>query len=196
MRGAALFANVEWGEYKIGDLFDSSNGDFDIQKAHINGRGEYVITSGVANDGIAGRTDIEARLFEEKTITVDMFGNVFYRNFKYKMVTHARVFSLRPKFAISDRQGLFLANTLRWLSHKYSYDQMCSWEKIKDSTIFLPTREEKIDFAFMEAFVAELEAQRVAELEAYLTATGLRDYHLTADERAALSADDIQWGGV
>lgn len=41
-----------------------------------------------------------------------MFGNAFYRQFKYKMVTHARVFSLEPKFKISDRQGLFLSNFL------------------------------------------------------------------------------------
>ena len=38
----------------------------------------------------------------------------------------------------------------------------------------------------MEKFVAELEAQRTAELEAYLSAAGLKDYTLTTEEKRAL----------
>ncbi|WP_300450077.1 hypothetical protein [uncultured Helicobacter sp.] len=29
----------EWKEFRIGDLFISYNGDFDIQKTHLNDRG-------------------------------------------------------------------------------------------------------------------------------------------------------------
>ena len=70
--------------------------------------GEYVITAGVSNNGILGKSDIEAKVFKSKTITVDMFGYAFYRSFNYKMVTHARVFSLTPKNKITENQGMFL----------------------------------------------------------------------------------------
>lgn len=67
-------------------------------------------------------------------------------------------------------------------------------EDIKKHIIQLPTKEGKINFEFMESFVAELEAQRIAELEAYLTVTGLKDYELTEDEKIALeSLDNIDW---
>ena len=65
--------------------------------------------------------------------------------------------------------------------------------------IHLPTQNGKIDFAFMENFIAELEAERIAELEAYLRVTGLSDYILTEEERAVLEAfrsGKISWGGV
>ena len=65
--------------------------------------------------------------------------------------------------------------------------------------IHLPTQNGKIDFAFMENFIAELEAERIAELEAYLKVTGLGDYILTEEERAVLEAfrnGKISWGGV
>ena len=52
--------------------------------------------------------------------------------------------------------------------------------------IHLPTQNGQIDFAFMEQFIAELEAERIAELEAYLSATGLQDYTLTKEEEEAL----------
>ena len=121
--------NIEWGEYRLENLFDSFNGNFDIQKDHINGNGDYVITAGLTNNGVLGRTDVEARIFDGNTITIDMFGSVFYRQFKYKMVTHARVFSLKTKFEISKKQGLFLANSLHFLSKKFGYENMCSWER-------------------------------------------------------------------
>ena len=171
-------------------MFTSSNGNFDIQKSHINGNGSYVITAGLTNNGILGKTDINAKTFDENTITVDMFGTVFYRPFQYKMVTHARVFSLKPNFKISEKQGLFISNSFHFLNKMYGYENMCSWEKIKSEKIKLPTKNGEIDYDFMSDFIAELEQVRVAELEAYLLATGLNDYTLTDEEQRIL--DDFE----
>lgn len=160
--------NIKWEDYKLDTLFDSFNGNFDIQKEHINGIGDYVITSGLTNNGILGRTDVEAKIFDKNTITVDMFGFAFFRQFKYKMVTHARVFSLKPKLEISEKQGLFLTNALHFLNKKFGYGNMCSWEKIKNEVIQLPTKNGKIDFEFMENFIAEIETERLEPLKAYI----------------------------
>ena len=127
--------SVKWGEYRLEELFESSNGNFDIQKEHINGNGVYVITAGLTENGILGKTDIKAKIFDKNTITIDMFGNTFYRQFQYKMVTHARVFSLKPKFDITEKQGLFISNSFHFINKKFGYENMCSWVKIKDETI-------------------------------------------------------------
>ena len=117
-----------------------------------------------------------------------MFGAAFYRQFNYKLVTHARVFSLSPKFEMTQRQGLFFANAMTYLKSKFGFENMCSWEKIKEDTILLPkTEDNKIDFEFIENFVRELERARLRELEAYLAATGLNNYELTATDKAALN---------
>lgn len=183
----ARLQSVKWGKYKIGDLFESSNGDYDIQKKHINGKGEWVITAGLTNNGVLGRSDVNSKIFNANTITIDMFGSAFYRQFPYKMVTHARVFSLKPRFDITDRQGIFIANTLSYLYHHFGYENMCSWEKIKDRQIELPLNANgEIDFDYMEDYVRELERERIRELEAYLQATGLKDYNITPEEELAL----------
>jgi hypothetical protein len=137
-----------------------------------------------------GKTDVSATIFDENTITIDMFGFAFYRQFKYKIVTHARVFSIKPKFIISQKQGLFLANSLHFLNKKFGYENMCSWTKVKSEKIQLPTKNNKPDFKFMENFIAELEAEHIAELEAYLTVTNLKDYTLTNEEQNIL--DDFE----
>ncbi|EJB45823.1 restriction endonuclease subunit S [Helicobacter pylori] len=185
---------IKWGEFKLGDLFEASNGDFDIQKRHINHKGEFVITAGLSNNGVLGQSDIKAKVFESHTITIDMFGCAFYRSFAYKMVTHARVFSLKPKFKINHKIGLFLSTLFFGYPKKFGYENMCSWVKIKNDKVILPLKPtantqtfEDIDFTFMEKFIAELEQCRLAELEAYLKATGLENTTLSNDEENALN---------
>ncbi|GAA8025378.1 restriction endonuclease subunit S [Helicobacter pylori] len=209
---------IKWGEFRLGDLFEASNGDFDIQKRHINHKGEFVITAGLSNNGVLGQSDIKAKVFESHTITIDMFGCAFYRSFPYKMVTHARVFSLKPKFEINHKIGLFLSTLFFDYPKKFGYENMCSWAKIKNDKVILPLKTtaktqtlEDIDFPFMEKFIAELEQCRLAELEqcrlaeleqcrlaeleAYLKATGLSNTTLSSDEENALNVFNNSIGG-
>ncbi|GAA7272871.1 restriction endonuclease subunit S [Helicobacter pylori] len=183
-------------------MFEASNGDFDIQKRHINHKGEFVITAGLSNNGVLGQSDIKAKVFESHTITIDMFGCAFYRSFPYKMVTHARVFSLKPKFEINHKIGLFLSTLFFGYPKKFGYENMCSWAKIKNDKVILPLKPtanaqtlEDIDFPFMEKFIAELEQCRLAELEAYLKAAGLENTTLSSGEENALNVFNNSGGG-
>ncbi len=175
---------------------------FDIQKRHINHKGEFVITAGLSNNGVLGQSDIKAKVFESRTITIDMFGCTFYRSFPYKMVTHARVFSLKPKFEINHKIGLFLSTLFFGYPKKFGYENMCSWAKIKNDKVILslkPTAKtqtlDDIDFDFMEKFIAELEQCRLAELQAYLKAAGLENTTLSSDEENALNVFNNSGGG-
>ncbi|MFP6288110.1 restriction endonuclease subunit S [Helicobacter pylori] len=185
---------IKWGEFRLGDLFEASNGDFDIQKRHINHKGEFVITAGLSNNGVLGQSDIKAKVFESHTITIDMFGCAFYRSFPYKMVTHARVFSLKPKFEINHKIGLFLSTLFFGYPKKFGYENMCSWAKIKNDKVILPLKPtaktqtfEDIDFDFMEKFIAELQA--------YLKAAGLENTTLSSEEENALNVFNNSGGG-
>lgn len=125
-------------------------------------------------------------MFDGNTLTVDMFGYTFYRNFKYKLVTHARVFSLKPLFEMTENQGLFLASSLNFLHTKFGYNNMCSWEKIKNLNIKLPIKNEKIDFQFMESFINELEEEHINKISNFLNANGLDNPELTFEEKKIL----------
>ena len=183
--------------YKLEDIFTAANGNFDIQQKHINGIGDYVISSGVQNLGIIGKTDVEAKIFPSNTITVDMFGNVYYRDFPYKMVTHARVFSLSFKNKqVSSRAALFISSCMQFLNQKFSYSDMASWEKIKKQgiSIYLPTKNNQIDFDYMEERIRVLEEERIRVLESYLKVSGLTDCNLAKEEEKILHS--IQHGNI
>lgn len=128
----------EGREFVFSDLFTSQTGDTDIQKKDINGKGYYVVSAGLSNRGIIGKTDRESKVIDKNTITVDMFGNAFYRDTEYKMVTHARVFALSPKFEMTEKIGLYMTSCMSYLAKKFAYSNMCSWNKIQDLPLCLP----------------------------------------------------------
>ena len=150
------------------ELFESSNGDFDIQKTHINDLGDYVITAGLSNNGILGKTDIKVKIFNANTITIDMFGNAFYRQFRYKMVTHARVFSLKSILSVTQRQGIFLSSAMHFLKYNFGYENMCSWAKIKQEKISLPVKKDReINFEYMEILISAVQKLVIKDVVEY-----------------------------
>ena len=196
---------LAWKVGKICDLFTWSNGNTDIKKEDINGKGYLVVSSGVENQGIIGRTDMSARVLPKNTVTIDMFGNVYYRNFEYKEVTHARVFTLIPNnFTLNTQTGLYIVTSLKWLSKVYSYDNMCSYEKIKNVEIKLPVKESSntehqytvsdIDWNYMQEYIRKLELERIGELELYLKVTGLSSYELTDEEKIVMAKNGKSGG--
>ena len=145
--------------FKLDEIFFAESGDFDIKKEHINGLGIDVVTAGETNNGILGKSNIEAKIIDGNTITIDMFGKCTYRANHYKMVTHARVFSLKCLFDnFNEMSGLYIATVMQKLVNGFSYSNMCSWTKIKNSSINLPVKESgEIDWEYMEKYIKATE---------------------------------------
>ena len=141
-------------EFRVGDLFDGDLGDTDIKAEDINDMGYPTITSGTYDFGVLGNTDVPAKIISKNTITIDMFGNSYYRTFDYKLVTHARVFSLIPKFNTTKNAGLYLKTSLFYLTKMFGYSNMCSYNKIKELFLNLPAIDKNTpDFDFMEVYI-------------------------------------------
>ena len=152
-------------EYRLEELFCSQTGDIDIQQKDINGKGEYFINSGVENNGIKGKTDRKAKIFNENTITIDFWGLANYRNFKYKMATHNHVFSLSGDVIKNEKVGLYLVSTMEYFSKLFSYSNMGTWNKMKNLTILLPVdNNNNIDYKYMELYITTLEKLAIKEV--------------------------------
>lgn len=129
-----------------------------------------------------------------KTFVVSYQGEDFFSNDSHNLALYLKNINKRTKPI-----QLFLAACITTcLKHKYSWGNSISNKKIQDDTVLLPVKDGEIDFDFMESFIAELEAQRVAELSAYLTVSGYDNYELSAEELDALrefgSFTDRNWG--
>jgi hypothetical protein len=185
---------VEWGVFNLEELFGkSTRGKRLKSEDRISGTLPFV-TAGEKDEGISAFIGNDVTVFSENTITIDMFGSAKYRNYKYGCDDHIAVVHTQK---LPKPVAIFITSAI----HKKSYTGEFHYGRnfyAKDAdtlNISLPTNNGKIDFKFMESFIAELEAERIAELEAYLLATGLKDYTLTDEEKQVLEDfENIKWG--
>ncbi|CCI24154.1 restriction endonuclease subunit S [Microcystis aeruginosa] len=185
---------MEWGVFNLEELFGkSTRGKRLKSEDRISGTLPFV-TAGEKDEGISAFIGNDVTVFSENTITIDMFGSAKYRNYKYGCDDHIAVVHTEK---LPKPVAIFITSAI----HKKSYTGEFHYGRnfyAKDAdtlNISLPTNNGKIDFDFMESFIAELEAERIAELEAYLLATGLKDYTLTDEEQQVLDDfENIKWG--
>ncbi len=122
-----------------------------------------------------------------------MFANAFYRNYSYSADDNILV--LFEKQPIPSKAKIFIINLInKVLCNKFSYGKQYRMGSFEQTKIQLPIFNGKINFSFMENFIAQLEAERLAQLEAYLVVTGLKNYALTAEEEQVLNDfKNVKW---
>ena len=98
-----------------------------------------------------------------------MFGNVFYRDEPYKMVTHARVFTLLPlQFSLDRQLGEFFEAQISKACAGYDYNNMCSFAKIRDKEINIPVNPDGTpNFDYMERYIRAIEKMIIANMVKY-----------------------------
>lgn len=188
----------------MGELFDISNtSSFNADKL-VDGDDYDYVTRTSNNQGVLRTTGFinkdninEAGVWSLGLLRMDFF----YRKKRWYAGQFVRKIvpkiELTPKVvpfftAVLNRQKPILLSVLvRHIDDTF-----------RNLNIKLPVKDGKIDFDFMESFIAELEAERVAELEAervaelsaYLKISGLDNYELSQQEIKALEKlKTISW---
>ena len=154
-----LINTKSWNEFRIGDYFNIYLSKDDIQpKKHIVKGNIPLISSGKTNNGIATYIkDDYAKLWDDGTITVDMFGKAFYQNKPYYCVSHGRVNILQAKFNMSEKVALFVISAIERISSKYEFKEMCTGTKLSNDIIKLPaTLNGQPDWEYMENYMKKV----------------------------------------
>ena len=181
---------VKWGEFRLTDIFVVKNTSNLLASDIIAGSGEtpYLCASS-ENNAVSSYIKYDKEHLEKgncifiggKTFVVTYQSKDFYSNDSHNLALYLK------KGTPSKTAFLYMASCVyKSLHRKYSWGNSISKAKIQEDIITLPVSNGKIDFAFMDSFMAELEAERVAELSAYLTVSGLDNYELSGDEVQAL----------
>ena len=186
---------VKWGEFKYKEVFNRIEQGRRLKKDdQIDGTIPFVM-SGTTNAGVVNYISNPVASFPKNAITIDIFGNTFYRNYAFGAGDDTGVY-WNDATAYSSNAMLFFAVAMqKSMMGRFSYGKKLRSSQSEDFTMHLPVTDDgAIDFDFMESFIAELEAERVAELSAYLTVSGLDNYELSSDEENALkNYQSLKW---
>ncbi|GAA9640759.1 restriction endonuclease subunit S [Helicobacter pylori] len=196
---------IKWGEFKLGDLFEIEKTLSFNKDALTQGQGQDYdyITRTSQNQGILQTTGFvnAENLNPPFTWSLGLLQmDFFYRKKSWYAGQFMR--KITPKTEIENKIDLRIAHYFTTLLNALKRPLLSVLVRDIDKTfreqkIQLPLKPtaktqtlKDIDFHFMEKFIAELEQCRLAELEAYLKATGLSNTTLSNDEENALNLFD------
>lgn len=155
---------VKWGEYEFCKIFNQIKQGRRLKKSdQLPGNIPFVM-AGVTNTGVINYISNPVASFPANSITVDIFGNTFYRNYAFGAGDDTGVY-WNDSIEYSESTMMFFSVAMqKALTGKFSYGKKLRSSQSHHFKMQLPEKDGKIDFNFMDAFIAELEAQRVAEL--------------------------------
>lgn len=182
-------------EFLIGDLFEIKLSDGDNRPLDLEPGIVPLISAGDSNNGIVGYFNSSTTIFKENSLTVDMFGYVYYQPKPFQTVSHGRVNILQIKNGeeLSENIMLYLASAISkvTLQSEFGFSKMASSHRVKSLTIQLPVlANNQPDYEYMDYFVEELKHKYVEELDAWWSQAGfasLSDTLLTGNDRNVLN---------
>ncbi|GAA8096156.1 restriction endonuclease subunit S [Helicobacter pylori] len=198
---------IKWGEFKLGDLFEKiiikplPYQTAQLPKEKTPTHELPALTAGILNQGLNNFVPKENATILKNVISISAnganTGATFYQPHEFCVLQDAYAIEFIGDKKLNDKEYLFFVCAISkviYNNSKYEWTNKAGWNKVKNELISLPLKPtantqtlDDIDFHFMEKFIAELEQCRLAELEAYLKATGLSNTTLSNDEENALN---------
>lgn len=160
-------------EFEVGELFDVVGRGTRLTKQNRIAGNVPLVTAGRENQGVAEYIQENKQLFRGPVFTIDMFGNVFVRDYDFYADDNIIVFG---KEGLSINQFLYIASALDHLSGVYGYGNQFRLNSIGKTFIQLPVKpgtdevdytEADIDWDYIEAYVRVMEKQVIADVVDY-----------------------------
>lgn len=197
--------NVEWGEYRIEDVLQ-----WQPQKEIDPLKLDELKDETEPFYPFYGQATIDNGIISYNQLTKAVLNN---SDGKPTILIHSNnqnIVYLETPFYLKDGHGatsvlqceklnrinqmFIIASIDKVIKRKYSYNNKATKIELKNTVISLPVKNGNVDFDFMESFIFELEKERINVFDSALSATGLKDYLITADEQKAIAEfKNLNW---
>ena len=121
-----------WGEFVVGELFDNVTRGTRLKKSDRKVGSTPLVTAGSENQGIAEHVLENKELFSGINLTIDMFGNVFARNYPFYADDNILVLKTNNR---TFNQLQFMASSLAHLANEYGYTNQFRQNTLNNTTI-------------------------------------------------------------
>ena len=164
------FDQLRWKSFRLGDLFDHIVQGKRLKKEDQKKGDIPFVMAGISNAGVANYVSNPVAVFPSNSITVDIFGNTFYRSFSFGAGDDTGVYwNIKQKY--TKKQMLFMTAAIdKALRGRFSFSKKLRSSQSLDFKIFLPsTASGSPDFIAMEAFVSAIEKLVIKGISDYTT---------------------------
>lgn len=121
------------------------------------------VMAGVGNTGVVGTVGNDVKIFPKHSLTIDIFGNTFYRPYEFGAGDDTGVFW---NDSIQDSRTLLYLKTVieKKLAGKYDFGSKLRASQTHDFEFILPMIDEKLADTFMSDFIRVIEKLVIKDL--------------------------------
>ena len=161
------FSTRHFEKFLLKDLFNEIHKGMRLKKDdQISGKIPFVM-SGVTNCGVVGYISNPVAEFPKNSITVDIFGNTFYRGYNFGAGDDTGVYWSSEKNYSAKTMLFFAAAIEKSLTGKFSYGNKLRSSQSKNFEIYLPTKDGLPDYEYMEKIISAVQKIVIAEVVKY-----------------------------
>ncbi|WP_258033573.1 restriction endonuclease subunit S [Campylobacter concisus] len=151
-------------EFTLESLFDNIRQGRRLKKQDQKAGAIPFIMAGVTNNGVANYISNPVAKFPANSITVDIFGNTFYRDYEFGAGDDTGVYYNVAQTYTKETMLYFTTVISKSLFGKFSYGQKLRSSQSLNFKIKLPTKNGEIDYEFMENFIKAIEKLAIKDV--------------------------------
>jgi hypothetical protein len=151
-----------WKEIELNDLFDiigSKTTDKKVLDEEHKTKTDKVkypyVTTQATNNGVRGFYDIYTDEGNILTIDSAVIGFCSYQPLNFTASDHVE--KLVPKFELNVFRAMFLTTLINLEQYRYSYGRKFNQDRIRETIIKLPFKDNKVDWNFIEDYIKGLD---------------------------------------
>ncbi len=158
---------IEWREYRFADIFNNIQQGRRLKKDdQIEGNIPFVM-AGITNTGVVNYISNPVATFPKNAITIDIFGNAFYRNYDFGAGDDTGVY-WNTERELSREMMLFLTKASeKALEGKFSYGKKLRSSQSLNFRMKLPTKNGTPDYDFMNTYISAIHKLVIKEVVFY-----------------------------
>lgn len=163
----AHFNELKWKEFSFKEIFNKIEQGRRLKKDdQLPGNIPFVM-SGVTNTGVVGYVSNPVASFPANSITVDIFGNSFYRNYSFGAGDDTGVYWSTEKNYSKETMLFFTSAICKALAGKFSYGKKLRSSQSLDIKMYLPVRDGEPDYDAMETFISAVQKLVIKDVVLY-----------------------------
>ena len=161
------FDTFEWQEFRYDEIFNHIEQGRRLKKEDQRPGSIPFVMSGITNTGVVNYISNPVASFPANSITVDIFGNTFYRSFAYGLGDDTGAY-WNDQNEYTKEQMLFFATSVgKSLEGKYSYGHKLRSSQSLGFKMFLPVKDGNLDYTTMETFMSAIQKLVIKGLVLY-----------------------------
>lgn len=174
-----------WKEFSLYELFGEPIRGSRLTKERRIAGNIPLVTAGLNNHGVAEFISNEDQTTFNSGLTIDMFGNCFYRDYEFKADDNILIFDSEN---MTKKVKTFIAAAInKTTSEMYSYSHQYRIKSFYDTVIKLPVIENyEPDWQYMEEYMKNIESEVISKIDKFQMILGNEKHKI----------DTQKWGGV